>query len=80
LYNSPLKAKQTRLYRFKSVAPYSTLKHFKKDYKINNCLVTKQFNRAAQPSTKHLNKELEKQVYKDCLKAINKTNLHYLKL
>jgi hypothetical protein len=80
LYNSPLKAKQTRLHRFKSVAPYSTLKHFKKDYRINNSLATKQFNRAAQPSTKHLNKELEKQVYKDCFKATNRINLHYLEL
>jgi hypothetical protein len=59
---------------------YSTLKHFKKDYRINNSLATKQFNKAVQPSTKHLNKELEKQVYRNYFKAINKTNPHYLKL
>jgi hypothetical protein len=59
---------------------YSTLKHFRKGYRINNGLATKQLSRAAQPSTKHLNGELEKQVYRDCLKAINKTNLHHLEL
>jgi hypothetical protein len=80
LHNSPLKARQTRLHGLRSVALYNTLKHFKKDYRINNGLATKQPSRAAQPSTKHLNGELEKQVYKDCLKAIDKTNLHYLKL
>jgi hypothetical protein len=80
LYNNPLKAKQTKLYRFKSIALYSTFKHFKKDYRINNSLATKQFSKVVQPFTKHLNKELEKQVYKNCFKAINKTNLYYLKL
>jgi hypothetical protein len=63
-----------------SVAPYSTLKYFKKDYKINNSLATKQFSKAAQPFTKHLNRELEKQVYRNCFKATNKTNPHYLEL
>jgi hypothetical protein len=60
LYNSPLQARQTRLYRSKSVVPYSTFKHFRKDYKINNSLATKQFSKAVQPFTKHLNRELEK--------------------
>jgi hypothetical protein len=60
LHNSPLKAKQTKLHKSKSVTLYSTFKHFKKDYRINNSLTTKQFSKAAQPSTKHLNKELEK--------------------
>jgi hypothetical protein len=39
---------------------YSTLKHFKKNYKINNNLTTKQFSKTVQPFTKHLNKELKK--------------------
>jgi hypothetical protein len=39
---------------------YNTFKHFKKDYRINNSLATKQFSKAVQPSTKHLNKELKK--------------------
>jgi hypothetical protein len=60
LYNSPLQAKQARQYRFKSIALYNTFKHFKKNYRINNSLATKQFSKAVQSLTKHLNKELKK--------------------